>query len=241
MCTVSWVREDDGYVLVCNRDERHTRKPALGPTIAELRGVRYIAPVDGDHGGSWIGVNKFGLTLCLLNRYEAALEPVRNEYVSRGLLLTDLLDCTDTKQIECRLSEAQLETFRPFTMLGLGINDSAMVVEWTGLKASIQANAETMCPLISSSYEESRIAEMRQREFKRLVSSAGSVSPAILDRFHRSHKPERGPLSVCMHRDDAATVSMSVITVTSRAIEFCYVAGAPCEEGATEMVSMALR
>ena len=40
------------------------------PRIGDVRGVSFVAPIDGDHGGSWIGVNQFGLTLCLLNRYD---------------------------------------------------------------------------------------------------------------------------------------------------------------------------
>jgi hypothetical protein len=238
MCTVSWIREVEGYILAFNRDERRTRKPAKGPSLAELRGVEYIAPSDGDYGGSWIGVNKFGLTLCLLNRYEATIEMSAKEFTSRGLLLTDLLDCAHTQQVERRISKVHLRTFRPFTMLALGIHDAARVFEWTGLAFRVLASADSMSPLISSSYKESQIAESRRREFKRLTSEAADVDTAMLHRFHRSHKPERGPLSVCMHRDDAATVSMSVITVKLKAIEFSYLAGSPCEAGAAETLSM---
>ena len=63
MCTVSWLRQAEGYVLLCNRDERHTRKPAGGPRVGDVRGVSFVAPVDGDHGGSWIGTNQFGSDL----------------------------------------------------------------------------------------------------------------------------------------------------------------------------------
>ena len=31
MCTVSWVHEEDGYQLLCNRDEKRTRTQALSP------------------------------------------------------------------------------------------------------------------------------------------------------------------------------------------------------------------
>jgi hypothetical protein len=66
MCTVSWVHQKDGYQLLSNRDEKHTRKPALAPSLRQQRQVRFLAPIDGDQGGSWIGVNQFGLSLCLL-------------------------------------------------------------------------------------------------------------------------------------------------------------------------------
>src|SRR3982751_1081178 len=79
MCTVSWIRTREGYQLLCNRDERHTRRPAQAPTVREDQGVQFIAPIDGDEGGSWIGVNQFGLTLCLLNRYDPQLVPADRE------------------------------------------------------------------------------------------------------------------------------------------------------------------
>ena len=34
MCTVSWIHDKDGYQLLCNRDEKLTRKPALEPRLA---------------------------------------------------------------------------------------------------------------------------------------------------------------------------------------------------------------
>ena len=49
MCTVTWLRERGGYTLLCNRDESLSRKPALAPAVKEHRGVRFIAPEDGDY------------------------------------------------------------------------------------------------------------------------------------------------------------------------------------------------
>src|SRR4051794_11876094 len=112
MCTVTWMRHDNGYVLLCNRDERNSRLPALGPQVNELHGVSYIAPLDGNHGGSWIGVNQYGLGLCLLNRYGDARLDESKEYVSRGLLLVELLDSRDCKQVVARLREFDLTRFR---------------------------------------------------------------------------------------------------------------------------------
>jgi uncharacterized protein with NRDE domain len=92
MCTVSWIHQDGGYQLLCNRDERCARKPALPPRLQGRGEVRFIAPVDGEHGGSWIGVNQFGLSLCLLNRYQDRERETTEPMVSRGLVLLELLD-----------------------------------------------------------------------------------------------------------------------------------------------------
>ena len=56
MCTVSWIHQGPGYQLFCNRDEKHTRRPASKPQLLTRGGVRFLAPIDGDFGGTWIAV-----------------------------------------------------------------------------------------------------------------------------------------------------------------------------------------
>ena len=46
--------------------------------------------------------------------------------------------------------------------------------------------------------------------------------------FHRSHRPVRGPWSVCMHRLDARTVSYSQLRASETELSFRYAQGAPC-------------
>ena len=67
MCTVSWVHQPGGYHLLSNRDEKRTRGTASAPALVERGGVRFIAPIDADFGGTWIAANEFGISLCLLN------------------------------------------------------------------------------------------------------------------------------------------------------------------------------
>lgn len=71
MCTVSWIRQAGGYRLLCSRDEKHTRQmaPAARRPRAAWSPVHRAAETAGG-GGTWIGVNQFGLSLCLLNRYQ---------------------------------------------------------------------------------------------------------------------------------------------------------------------------
>jgi uncharacterized protein with NRDE domain len=235
MCTVSWLHHANGYVLLCNRDERHTRKPALGPRISQRNGVSFIAPEDGDHGGSWVGVNHFGLTLCLLNRYGEYPESP-GSFTSRGLLLTDLLDCKAGQHVQQQLNAVNLEQFRPLTMAVLASDEPAMLIDWTGRELLVQPNAEGYMPLTSSSLQELNAVGRRREYFQQLVSEAGKLDAELLDRFHRSHVPLRGPYSVCMHREDAATVSLSALTVTREIIEFIYHGSSPCSEVPIEKV-----
>lgn len=236
MCTVSWLRQAEGYVLLCNRDERHTRKPAMGPRVGKVRGVSFVAPVDGDYGGSWIGANQFGLTLCLLNRYGDWKPDPDRDYTSRGSLLVDLLDCVRGQDLSERLNHIELDRFQPFTMLALSVDEPAILVDWTGSQSMIQLDAEALMPLTSSSFKDTDVGTRRRRLFAEMASHQGRLDTELLHQFHRSHLPERGPASVCMHRDDAATVSLSIVTVTPRSVEFLYHPKSPCLEAPAESV-----
>jgi len=242
MCTVSWLRHSDGYVLLCNRDERHTRQPALGPRINQRAGVSFIAPADGDHGGSWIAVNQFGLTLCLLNRYGD--EPVNesDKYISRGLLLIKLIHCATAANVRSRIESTNLAEFRPFTLAMISLAEHPLVLDWTGRELRVRFELESHAPLTSSS-KEREIGISRREQFQQLLATVVDQEPSqmtdLLWRFHGSHLPERGPMSVCMHRAEAATVSLSAVNVGRKSIEFVYQPGSPCREAPLETVVLA--
>ena len=67
MCTVTWTRRPDGYSVFFNRDELRSRKEALPPRVHDDGTVSYVAPEDGDFGGTWLSVNGAGVTIGLLN------------------------------------------------------------------------------------------------------------------------------------------------------------------------------
>ncbi|HZS04293.1 MAG TPA: NRDE family protein [Blastocatellia bacterium] len=231
MCTVSWLHDDSGgYQLFCNRDERHTRRAALPPQIRERGGVKFIAPADGDFGGSWIGANQFGLSLCLLNRYTDETTHQRGNYTSRGLLLVELMDCRSRSHVGGRIAEMDLTRFRPFTLVALEPGAPVSLFQWTGRELLVESDGESRMPLASSSYDPTGVEEFRGRQFAQLKAAAGGVSADLLLAFHRSHAPEPGPWSACMHRDDAQTVSFSHLKVTPGGIEFYYQPQAPCLE-----------
>jgi len=238
MCTVSWLRQVEGYVLLCNRDERRTRKPASGPVVGKVRGVSFVAPVDGDHGGSWIGTNQFGVTLCLLNRYGDWKSDLNRDYISRGLLLLELLDCRNNQHLSERLDHLEIDRFQPFTMVGLSIDEPTTLIDWTGLECTIQLDAEAQMPLTSSSLKDLNVSTLRHELFAEMVSQRGSIDQELLHKFHRSHLPKRGPRSVCMHRDDAVSVSLSIVSVGPASVEFLYHPQSPCLKATEEKVSL---
>lgn len=143
MCTVTIVPYNDGFRLVCNRDERRDRPAAAPPTVHRLEYSAAIYPVDPSGGGTWVGVNDAGLAAALLNRtIDAAESPRRSRRTpqrSRGLIIPKLLGCrslTDALDMAAGLDPARFDLFR----LALVQRMAAVVVTSDGLALS----AETM-------------------------------------------------------------------------------------------------
>ncbi len=241
MCTVSWAHQGDEFDLMCNRDERHSRSRASAPVVSEMRGVRFIAPADGDHGGTWIGVNQFGVALCLLNRYEDQSEGEAHPYTSRGLLVKNLMDASSRIEAQTRVEGIDLSQFQPFTLAAFEPGEKCLLIEWTGCEMRV-GDGESAKPLVSSSFDQAGARDSRKRLFEELAgASGGSADARLLMNFHQSHAPARGPYSPCMHRDDARTVSFSYIKVAANSIRFFYFADSPCLasfENADEAIRM---
>lgn len=238
MCTVSWAATPDGYELFCNRDERRSRTPAHAPSLRTSRGVRFVAPTDAEAGGTWIAVNEHGLTLCLLNRYADIVASAVSAYRSRGLLLPDLMDHSDPAEVMRAVARTALSQFQPFTLLALAPGAEPAVVGWTGERLLIsEEDCDSLMPLTSSSFASGDVARARKELFRDMAGSARPTAD-LLVRFQRSHHPEPGSYSVCMHRADASTVSFSRVTVTPYSVAFFYQPGPPCAGGPATRVSM---
>lgn len=227
MCTVTWLHQDDGYLLFCNRDERRTRAQALGPAIHRREGVLFIAPTDPSGGGTWIGVNQFGIALCLLNGVPA--HPTASPLRSRGLLLPELLSASSQVEARHRVTQCDLSAFAPFTLAILQVGQPTGVLTWDGRKL---AAAAPRLPLVSSSFDPAGVRMRRRHEFRRRLRLAGALTPHVLAAFHTSHGVQADAYSPCMHRPDAATVSFSCVRVTGSAVRFAYSPGAPCHSSA---------
>jgi hypothetical protein len=233
MCTVSWIHKDGGYHLFCNRDEKKERSPALPPRVDQRGWVRFIAPVDPQSGGSWIGVNEFGVSVCLLN----SANPVNAAAAlrSRGLIVRDVIWAESTEDCALWLNQLDLSRVAPFTVLLLQPGTPAIIGAWNGEYVDVIRSADSYVPLTSSSHDSSRAREIRRREFRALAASAGVVDPALLYAFHSGHGPAPSAYSTCMHRPDAETVSFSHIAVTPKEIRFSYWPTSPCKLAAGDV------
>ena len=240
MCTVSWAATPCGYELLCNRDERRTRKAAHAPTVRTSRGVRFVAPTDAEGGGTWIAANEHGLALCLLNRYSEGESQAAGELKSRGLLLPDLMSLRDPAEVMRAVARKGLSQFRPFSLLALAPGATPAAACWTGQRFLVcdDDDDDSLMPLTSSSFNTAEVVRARRELFQRTAAGSTNGPAEMFTRFHHSHEPEPGPLSVCMHRPDASTVSFSRVKVNAVSVEFDYRPGPPCAGARTVRVSL---
>lgn len=226
MCTLTWWRDARGFSLHFNRDERKTRPASTPPELVTIDGVRALAPRDGEAGGTWIGVNERGVALALLNGYQHARHRAEGAFRSRGLLVHEQLGAASAREVADRVRKLDLSIYRPFLLTAFD-RVTAFVIEWDGLRADARALDDGMRPIVSSGYDYEGVARTRRELFDSLAVQG--VDDTMLARFHRAHEPERGPYSPCMHRDDAATVSYTRVSVGDRQGAIEHHAGAPCE------------
>lgn len=218
MCTVSWLYQTEGYVLYFNRDEQKTRARALPPAITS--DGKIIKPEDGKSGGTWIGVNHYGLGIGLLNYYEKNRRDNKTPIISRGLLVKDLLNNVNPEEVAAQLQHRDLSVYPPFHLFTITPQASSDLYTWNGSTCIRSTEAEKHIPITTSSYQSEKVCLQRKQAFQSQIGAADN--PEALEAYHRSHDPKRGAESVCMLRDDAETVSLTRIHVTPHKVEMTY-------------------
>jgi uncharacterized protein with NRDE domain len=227
MCTASWLPGRDGYLLCFNRDESRARLPGRPPSVRTANGRQLIAPADGNHGGTWIGVNDAGLTVALANRYQVPRPPLPEGRISRGLLVVELLGLGSLPALAAALADRRLGVFEPFTLVGVERDAPAQLWSWDGMVLEGWHQEEPGLLLASSAADQANAVAARRDTFTAAAAS-GPLTAATLAALHASHRPSRGPLSICMHRDDASTVSFTLVTVAGGRIALAHANGPPC-------------
>lgn len=225
MCTLSFIPKSHGYLVAMNRDELHSRTPAQAPRERRTGKLTVVYPSDGDDG-TWIAVNEAGVTLALMNW---STPPQATKSRSRGEVIPWVAGESSSKAVRRRLSQLELAGMRPFRLFGIFPHDRA-VLEWRWSGESVTAFSQSWEPhhWFSSGLSDERAAERRGPQFQQawIATDAGNIG--WLRTLHSSHVPEKGAFSVCVHREDAATVSYTEVEVGSSEVVLRYRNSAPC-------------
>jgi hypothetical protein len=244
MCTVSWLRRESGYELLCNRDEKRTRAIAEPPAVRWLDGAGAIAPWDPEGGGTWIGVNQYGVALCLMNganlspREPGVERRALMEPASRGHLIPKVLGARTALEVCERVWREDLTNFADFTLVALEPGMPAALVEWNGAETAIVLDGDRYLPLSSSSLDAASAWAWRQEEFARATGDLEDITSESLRAFHAAHGDIASAYTPCMHRHDAQTVSFSRVAVGPSEVEFTYSPAALCQNVPVQVVRL---
>jgi uncharacterized protein with NRDE domain len=245
MCTLAiFFKVFGGYPLViaANRDEHYDR-PSLPPSLISAE-PKILAGQDLTAGGTWLGVNEFGLLVAILNRKQnqhgSANLPVR----SRGLLALDLLRLRNVRAAAAFLSEHR-PAYNPFTVVYADAGAAGVAFN--------QRDSICIRPLKPGLHVFSSAAELDTdsgkalRAHDRFCSAAARLAPdndpqRWIEEFQRllsDHTADRETPrdAICVHGPQSGTVSSSIIyfAEAARRFETYFCAGPPCQNsfGAT--------
>ena len=133
-----------------------------------------------------------------------------------------------------------LEQYEPFTLLGLERGAPAHLWSWDGHSLVAWRQEEPGLLLASSAADQEAAASARRDTFAQ-AAAPGPLDPKTLAAIHASHRPVRGPLSVCMHREDASTVSFTMVTAGRGRISLAHANGPPCVTPLAPALSLDIR
>ena len=243
MCTVAFVPlPAGGYLLGHNRDERAARPAGEAPRLLQTPRCRALAPRDPEGGGTWIALNAHGVTVCVLNAAEARPERLPDKPRSRGLIVRDLACVHGIDEARLWLEEARevLAWTRAFHLVAAEPGPRSATARvarfrWDGLEADWETG-EGPGLFVSSLLQPVEVERERSARW-RARAAAGPLDGEALAAFLAGHDPARGPLSVCMHRHDAGTVSRTLVEVTRKGATMRYWPGPPCTPSGPEVVA----
>jgi len=225
VCTLTWFVKATGYELFFNRDERKSRSRAIAPKKFQQKTIHYLSPIDTDAGGTWIATNHFGITVCLLNYYQYEHKDLNQNWISRGELVKDFASTSNLRQATEDFEALDLSHYRAFRLFMIDNKGSNRLFVWNGNQLHIEENINTA--KTSSSVNTQEVKVSRYGLYHDLCLSDSTSSKDFIN-FHASHLPNKSAQSVCMHREDANTVSFSHIDVSAGTASFSYADGPPC-------------
>jgi len=220
MCTVSIVPDEHGFRLMSNRDERRDRATALLPQIQRFGLRAAILPIDPVGGGSWIGVNDAGLVAAVLNRHSPQ-PPGAPPTSSRGLLVRHALACDSLDTAQTAMRALDPGAFQPFRLVLVQNRRIALVAGDGRALVSAESTCEQPYMFTASSLGDAFVDSPRRRLFECLMGHSGDWQQGQRA-FHRHQWTDKREISVLMEREDAVTVSRTVVEVAKGSVALEY-------------------
>lgn len=248
----TWISVNDAGVCLALINWHRIAEPASG---GQLLRKKRNPPNAIATGSSW-ATQPVETTGCPSGAKRVEREPT-NERLSRGLVVKELAGKSTADKIAAALKVLRLRELRPFRLIAI-VPRERRLTEWRwDLQRLRRRDHEWQRQhWFSSGFDERTAERVRAKVCASFVAggddpgnktatagvNATGYSLNWLRQLHRSHTPKRGPLSICMHRTDASTVSYTEVAVSRQRATMRYKAGPSCSNGAdvTRTISLAL-
>lgn len=226
MCTLTLVAQESAYRFAMNRDERIARGAETPPEAREFDGTRALSPGDGA-GGTWIGINEYGIALALLNWNETA-SLAAMDFRTRGQVIPSLIASRSLAEWLAATSTLDLVRVRPFRLVGVFPAERTIrECRWDFRNLEIFSHPWALQHWFSSGLSDVEAQRVRGAACSGAQREADAGSSAWLRRLHASHSG--GPaFGVCVHRNDVQTLSYTEISYAPDIIALEHFLGNPC-------------
>ncbi len=230
------VAKNTPILLAANREEVLTR-PTQFPKI-QSGTPRIVCGIDRQAGGTWLGVNQFGLLIAVTNRARVRppLEPR-----SRGLLCRDLLDSRTAKEA-AELARKELATGRYAGANYLCADGKSAAVVYGGRRVEIKELEPGLYTLSSGDLNDKtdeRHEFIRRRLTLHTLDSAVTFLAVASRAF--SQKPDaEGRRGVVLIGGESGTVSSALLSLPRKIQQstFQYCDGPPSERGYEDLSAL---
>ncbi|HUN57366.1 MAG TPA: NRDE family protein [Candidatus Binataceae bacterium] len=241
MCTLAiYYRTLTDYpvVVAANRDEYLAR--AAMPPVTLNDHPHVVGGKDLRAGGTWLGINEYGMVAGLLNRRTADYGPADPNLRSRGLLTLEALMQPSAKAAADYVERQRGGDYNAFNLL-IASPEAAFVAYNRGGEVEVVQLTDGFhlltnidvddfeCPRISRAY--GGFAKLGQKEaFTREPLAHRDDLHHLLADHSTQLDPRSGrPNSLCMHLGDYGTRSSSMIFMRRDGrVEHFFASGPPC-------------
>ncbi|MEM9345067.1 MAG: NRDE family protein [Planctomycetota bacterium] len=235
MCTVTIVPKPglkDAFRMACNRDESHGRAPAdppKHPGRKDYLDQRFVLmPIDPSSGGTWVAVNDAGIAFTLLN-YNLP-EPPTDRDQSRGAVIPFLAQADTVEDALAMAGQLERERMMPFRLV---ICDGKTLVLWRSTepveKTEIRPWSSEPVMFTSSGLGDHLVEGPRRELFEDWFGADVAINFDHQRDFHRHRWLDKQHVSIDMYREDARTVSYTVVDVELNNATIRYYADGPSQ------------
>lgn len=222
MCTVSYIKHQDGFSLTSNRDEQSSRS-TVAPKVYEEFGQNLIYPKDQLAGGTWIASSDQNISVCLLNGAFSKHKRHLPYNRSRGQVLKERFAYNSNQDF---INKVDLDNVEPFTLLMIEHQDDIDFMElvWDGNRKhtkSINTNQHHIWA--SATLYDEKQRQNRQDWFKIFIDKNENINPEAIMSFHTGSFTDEKENDMLMQREhQLKTLSVTQINISSNSNTFIY-------------------